>query len=64
MADKTAAPVVHIGENSPEKVALDLLNIIVTLEGRQLYKTGNNPADRKWFLDTYVECLRAVRGYR
>ena len=62
MADKP--PVVHIGENSPEQVALKLVEVVANLESRELYASGKNPADRRWILDTYAECLAAVRGYR
>ena len=53
--------VVHIGENSPEQVALKLMETISSLEQRELYGHGKNPADRQWVLDTYRECLLAVR---
>ena len=62
-----AAPVVHIGENSPEGVAYRLLQNIAAAEGLHI---GSNPTsalklrDRKWVLDTYAECLYAVRGHR
>lgn len=55
------APVVHIGENSPEQVAL---KVIARVEQREFYAGRGNPADRKYILDTYAECLHAVRGYR
>jgi len=54
----------HIGENSPEQVALKLVHEISNIEGRELYAHGKKPADRKWLLDTYAECLIAVRGFR
>jgi hypothetical protein len=64
MAD---APVVHIGENSPEQVAYRLLRDIAFVEKRALNqmdanRTGTTPADRAWILDTYRQCLRTVRG--
>ena len=66
MAD--AAPVVHIGENSPEYVAYQLMDAIAKCEGLVLYRaSGTGPsqgATRKWVLDTYSECLEAVRGLR
>lgn len=65
MADAT--PVVHIGENSPEQVALKLLREVMIVEGRVASPTavnGKTPADRKYLLDTYAECLRAAKGYR
>jgi hypothetical protein len=65
MADTT--PVVHIGENSPEQVAFKLLQSIAGNEGKKL--SGATPTvgeypDKKWLLDTYAECLHAVKGYR
>lgn len=60
MAD--AIPVVHIGENSPEEVAYKLLKTIASNERKTL--SGNMEpasADRKWLLDTYAECLIAVK---
>lgn len=62
MAD---APVVHIGENSPEHVAYRLLRDIAGVEGKAKgpgYTMAE--ADRKWILDTYAECLDTVKGYR
>jgi hypothetical protein len=52
MAD--AAPVVHIGENASELVALKLFEKIETAEA-QPYRT------RAQILDLYAECLLAVR---
>ena len=52
--------VVHIGENSPEQVAYKLMMDITNVEGRDFF--GDNPADRAYILDTYVECTRAIRG--
>jgi hypothetical protein len=53
MAD---APVVHIGENSPEEVALKLFRLIRDLQGDQ------KPKDKKAILDLYAECLNAVQN--
>lgn len=62
MADNA---VVHIGENSPEEVAYKLMKDISNVERRPLFNTEKvQPADRAWILDTYAECLEAVRGYR
>lgn len=57
---------VKIGENTPEHVALRLMEIVARLEQRELWKTSDskNPADRAWVLNTYAECLLAVRGFR
>lgn len=61
MAD---APVVHIGENSPEKIAYELLEAIASNEGKTLSggMAGKASAERKWVLDTYAECLLTVRN--
>ncbi len=61
MAD---APVLHIGENSPEHVAYKLLQAIAAAESKLLTATMGGPAtaDRKWLLDTYAECLITVRN--
>jgi len=61
MAD---APVVHIGENSPEQVAYKLLRDIAQLEKRSLFHGETGSADRQWLLDTYAECLEATMGNR
>ena len=56
MAD---APVVHIGENSPEWVAYRLLMSIARAEAKET--VGSLVvADRQWLLGTYMECLYAV----
>lgn len=61
MADQAT---VHLGENSPEQVAFKLLELVALTEG-QLIKSSRengNKADRKWILDTYAECILAVRS--
>jgi len=62
MADN--APVVHIGENSPELIAYKLFNHIVTVENKTLYRSTDSKSelvDRKWILETYVQCIEAVK---
>ncbi len=54
------APVVHIGENSPEQVAYKLFQDISNVEKRELYGHGDNPADRDWILMTYRQCIDTV----
>ena len=54
MAD---APVVHIGENSPEKVAHKLTHEVLSYERPE-------KITRKLLLDTYAECLRRMHGRR
>jgi hypothetical protein len=55
-----AAPVVHIGENSPEQIAYKLLLLIASKEGKLIDDCATE--NRKWLLDTYAECLRTVRN--
>jgi len=58
-------PVVHIGENSPERIALILFEHIARAERKDLYPArGEQGTDRQWILDTYAECINAVRGLR
>jgi hypothetical protein len=57
MADDT---VVHIGENSPEYVALQLLRIVAAIENKVF--NSSSGVDRKWVLDTYAECLNAIQN--
>jgi hypothetical protein len=63
MADQQ--PVLDVADNTSEKVALDLLHMIAHIERRALHSkppTGWTSASRTWLLDTYAECLRAVRS--
>ena len=65
MADNTT---VHIGENSPEHVAYKLLHDVMHLEKRTTTPHmasrdgGATLADRKYLLDTYAECIMAVKS--
>ena len=65
------APIVRIGENSPEEVAYKLLqhvakaeNVVFNQPSPAAKSRGVKPATRKWILDAYAECLEAVRGQR
>ena len=52
-------------DESPESIAYRLMQLVADLENKTLH---GNPAkertnaDRKWILDTYAECLRAIRA--
>ncbi|WP_420431068.1 hypothetical protein [Hyphobacterium sp.] len=59
MADGTTIKQDH---NSPEEVAYKLFQDVLNVEKRALYAHGDNPADRKLILDTYAECLLAVKS--
>ena len=53
--------------DGPEIVALALLERIARSEGRHFDtkpEDGATTADRKWILNTYSECLDAVKGRR
>lgn len=55
-------------DNSLERVAYDLLVAVAHAEHKNPVATSGSAswagADRKWILDTYAECLQAVRGSR
>jgi len=51
-------PIELIGD-SPEIVALALLRQVAQVEDKSVLEI-----DRAWLLDTYAECLAAVRGDR
>lgn len=57
------APVVHIGENSPEQIAYKLFRDIAAVEGRDLFANGNHPVDREWILRTFCQCMLTVRAH-
>jgi len=46
------------------QVALKLVHQLASMEGRDLFSHGKNVPDKKWLLDTYAECLHAVKGFR
>ena len=51
--------IIHIAENSPEHVAYKMMRDVFVIE--------NKPFDnltRDEYLDTYEECLEAVKGFR
>ncbi len=58
MADDS---VVNSG-NSPEAIAFKLLYEVAHAEGKELRNiTGRGKADRGWILNTYRDCLDAMR---
>lgn len=63
------ASIVHYGEGSPEAIAYKLMLDVMKLENRAIPTVGvappaHTPADRYYLLNTYHECLMAVRGKR
>jgi hypothetical protein len=60
MADNT---VVNIAENSPEKIAYDLMQEVLKVEGYTLlpHVKDKKLADRETILSTYAECLLTVQ---
>jgi len=61
MSDPT---IIHMSENSPEQVAYKLLREIASLEKKKAFgaRDATEEVGRKWLLDTYAECLLAVRS--
>jgi hypothetical protein len=60
--------VLHFGEGSPEMIAYKLLLDVMKVENRAISSAATagpyTPADRHYLLNTYHECLMAVRGKR
>jgi hypothetical protein len=52
------------GGQSPEAVALELVDIIADVEQKSLQGMSANKVTREWLLDTYAECLQATTGSR
>jgi uncharacterized membrane protein YhaH (DUF805 family) len=50
------------GSWTPEHIAYNLFTMIARTEQKALFASskGDNP-DRKWLLDTYAECIQAVK---
>jgi hypothetical protein len=54
-------------DNTPERIALDLLWLIAETEGKTVYVDGDIQrrtlsADRAWILSTYKSCLETVKS--
>jgi hypothetical protein len=60
--------ILHFGEGSPEMIAYKLLLDVMKVENRTIASNSTagpfTPADRHYLLNTYHECLMAVRGKR
>jgi hypothetical protein len=60
--------ILHYGEGSPEMIAYKLLLDVMKVENRTVASNDASgpytPADRQYLLNTYHECLMAVRGKR
>jgi hypothetical protein len=51
------------GSWTPEHIAYVLLGVVARAEQRSLNKTDTGAVpDRKWLLDTFAECMRAVEN--
>ena len=57
----TDNPTPTLKDNSPEEVAFKLMKLVIQTENRSPNAHAENPADRKYLLDTYAECLITVR---
>jgi hypothetical protein len=60
MEFNVAEAVVHVGENSPQKIAYELFKLVAMAEKKTLSHAHPENPDRKWILDTYAECVLAV----
>jgi hypothetical protein len=62
----TDEPVAPTGENSPEQIAYRLMHEVATVERITIGAGDLQPkwtrAGRAWILDTYQECLYAVKN--
>ena len=55
---------IQIIDNSSEKIALDLLRIIATCEGKSFSGRGqSNMPDKKYILDTYAKILLTIKDH-
>ncbi len=55
--------VVNAGENTPEEIAYKLFIEVAHAEDvRTRYTGGERKPSRQWILDTYAECILAVRA--
>ena len=50
-----------MAENTPEKIALDLMGKIADTEAKIFVGSDKN-ANREWVLRTYAQCLETVRN--
>ena len=51
-----------VGPTTPEGAALALLQIVANCEGKSFDGYDGEKVNRKWVLETFVECLMAVRS--
>jgi hypothetical protein len=54
----------HPTDSTPESVAYRLLVLVADLENKTLHGSPSKDrtiADRKWILDTFAECLAAIK---
>jgi|tagenome__1003787_1003787.scaffolds.fasta_scaffold18179075_2 hypothetical protein len=56
----------HMGPNSPEKVAFDLMERVAFIEGKRIGRDQEyrGKTDRTWFLNAFADCLDAAQGRR
>ena len=56
----------HMGPNSPEKVALDLMERLAFIERKRIDRDQEyrEKTDRTWLLDAFADCLEAAQGRR
>jgi hypothetical protein len=61
---RVAPRIIHVHESTPEQIAYKLFEHILELEDVYVTRPSARsiPAHRQYILDTYAQCIRAVRG--
>ncbi|MEO9900350.1 hypothetical protein [Nisaea sp.] len=57
----------HVGENTQEHIAFKLLEVVASVEQKNLFHYEGAPEKtptREWVLNTFAECLQAARSHR
>ena len=50
-----------MAENTPEKIAFDLMGKIADAEGK-FFAGADKNTNREWILRTYAQCLQTITG--
>lgn len=50
-----------MADQTPEGIAFELFKQVAANDGKRATNSTAIKADRKWILDTYAECLLAVK---
>jgi hypothetical protein len=63
-APRGGTRIVHVHEGTPEQIAYKLFEHILDMEDVYVRRPSSraNAAHRQYILETYAQCIRAVRG--